>query len=245
MRTDFLLISMDQIINHAAKWKYMFAGKVTVPIVIRAIIGGGWGSAAQHSQPIHALFAHIPGLKVVMPATAYDAKGLFLESIADNGPVIFIEHRWLYDLKDHVPEDSYRIPLGKAFLSRKGKDITLIANSFMVPMAMKAAESLSKEGIDVEVLDLRTIKPLDEKSIVRSVRKTRRALVLDSGYEFCGISAEIVSLISEHCFAILKQPVLRMGLPDIPTPASPVLEKLYYPNVAAITGKVKRLLKNG
>jgi pyruvate dehydrogenase E1 component beta subunit len=243
MRTDFMLISMDQLVNHAAKWKYMFGGRVSIPIVVRAIIGGGWGSAAQHSQPLQGLFTHVPGLKVVMPATAYDVKGLLLSSIADDSPVIFIEHRWLYDYEDNVPKKPYRIPIGKGVLAREGKDITLISNSFMTILALEVADRLKKEGLDLEVVDLRTIKPLDYKLILNSVKKTGRAVILDFGYEFCGISSEISSFLMEEAFQYLKAPVLRIGLADTPTPASCVLEKAFYPDVRTIAGKVRGLVR--
>lgn len=243
MRTDFMLISMDQLINHVAKWKYMFGGKLNVPIVIRAIIGGGWGSAAQHSQPLQGLFTHTPGLKVVMPATPYDVKGLLLSSIIDESPVIFIEHRWLYDHKDIVPPEPYFIPLGKAVLRREGKDLTLIADSFMVSLAMEVAKVLEKDGIDTEIIDLRTIKPLDYDSILNSVKKTGRAAILDFGYKFCGISSEISSFLTEHAWDSLKAPVLRIALPDVPTPASPVLEKMYYFGKEQIITELKKVLQ--
>lgn len=239
MRTDFLVMSMDELINHAAKWKYMFGGRVSVPIVIRAIIGGGWGSSAQHSQPLQALFAHIPGLKIVMPATAYDAKGLLLASLQDNGPIIFIEHRWLYDHKGQVPAKHYCVPIGKAALRKEGKDITLISSSFMSSLAFDAAQKLNSEGIDAEVLDLRTIKPLDYSLILESVAKTKRAVVLDFGYKFSGISAEISSFLMENAFGVLKAPVARIALPDVPTPASQVLEKAFYPSVDKIVAQIK------
>lgn len=244
MRTDFLLLSMDQLINHAAKWKYMCGGKISVPIVVRAIIGGGWGSAAQHSQPLQSLFTHVPGLKVVMPSCAYDAKGLLLSSIFQDSPVIFIEHRWLYDYKETVPKKPYFVPLGKAVLRRKGKDLTVIADSFMVILAAEAAKWLEKEGIDIELIDLRTIKPLDYNLILNSVKKTGRAAVLDFGYKFCGISSEVSSFLVEEAFAYLKAPVLRITLPDTPTPCSPVLEKAFYPNVEDIVCRIKKLLKD-
>jgi len=243
MRTDFMLLSMDQLINHVAKWKYMFGGKVSVPLVIRAIIGGGWGSAAQHSQPLQGLFTHLPGLKVVMPATPYDAKGLLLSSIIDESPVIFIEHRWLYDQKDYVPKKPYFIPLGKSILKREGKDLTLIADSFMVPLAMEAAKVLEKEGIDIELIDLRTIKPLDYNLILNSVTKTGRVAILDFGYKFCGISSEISSFLTEKAWSSLKAPPLRIALPDTPTPASPVLEKIYYPDIENIISKIKEFFE--
>lgn len=242
MRLDFLLVCMDQLVNHAAKWKYMFGGNATVPIVNRAIIGGGWGSAAQHSQAFQSLFAHVPGLKVVMPATAYDVKGLLLSSIHDEGPVIFVEHRWLYDHKDIVPEEPYFVPLGKSVLRRKGTDLTIIANSIMVPMAMEASKTLEKEGIDVEIIDLRTIKPLDFESILESVKKTNRALIMDFGYKFCGISSEISSFLMENAFEHLKVPVRRIALPDVPTPAGHILEKAFYPNLEQIVQEIRNIL---
>lgn len=242
MRTDFMLLSMDQLVNHAAKWKYMFGGKVSVPIVVRAIIGGGWGSAAQHSQPLQSLFTHIPGLKVVMPSTAYDAKGLLLSSILDDSPVIFIEHRWLYDYKETVPYKPYFIPLGKAVIRKRGKDLTIIANSYMTILAMEAAKRLGSEGIGIELIDLRTIKPLDYNLILNSVRKTHRALILDFGYSFCGISSEISSFLTEHAFRHLRAPVSRMTLPEVPTPCSFVLEKAYYPNIENIISQAKRTI---
>jgi pyruvate dehydrogenase E1 component beta subunit len=244
MRTDFMLISMDQLVNHAAKWKYMFGGKVSVPIVIRAIIGGGWGSAAQHSQPLQALFTHIPGLKVVMPSTAYDVKGLLLSSIKDNSPVIFIEHKWLYDQLDYVPKGPYFIPLGKSILRRKGKDLTLIADSFMVVLAGEAAKILAKEGIDIEIVDLRTIKPLDHDLILASAKKTGRVAVLDFGYKFCGISSEVSSFLTERAWDYLKSPILRIAFPDVPTPGNCVLEKVFYPNVENIISQIKELFKD-
>ncbi len=243
MRTDFMLLSMDQLMNHAAKWKYMFGGKVSVPMVVRTIIGGGWGSAAQHSQPLQGLFTHIPGLKVVMPSTAYDAKGLLLSSIHNESPVVFVEHRWLYDHKDIVPPEPYFIPLGKGSLRREGKDLTLIADSFMVILAMAAARVLEKEGIDIELIDLRTIKPLDYDLILNSVKKTGRAVILDFGYKFCGISSEVSSFLMENAFEHLETSVLRVALPDVPTPASPILEKAYYSGEEQIITEVKRVLK--
>jgi pyruvate dehydrogenase E1 component beta subunit len=243
MRTDFLLMSMDQLANHAAKWKYMFAAATPLPMVVRAVIGGGWGSAAQHSQPLQAIFAHIPGLKVVMPACAHDAKGLLLSSIAGQSPVLFIDHRWLYDEQDAVPAAAYRVPLGKAQVVRRGSHVSLICVSFMRKLALQAVAELAQEGIDAEVIDVRTIKPLDMVTINRSVAKTGRALVLDFGYSFCGIAAEIAARISRDVFGSLKAPVYRIGLPDTPTPASPVLEKSFYPGLDAITDTVRRIMR--
>jgi acetoin:2,6-dichlorophenolindophenol oxidoreductase subunit beta len=243
MRTDFMLMSMDQLVNHVAKWKYMFGGSFSVPLVIRAIIGGGWGSAAQHSQPLQALFCHTPGLKVVMPATAYDAKGLLLGALSGNSPVIFIEHRWLYDQRCPVPEKAYRLPIGAAQVVRKGRDITLVCDSIMASMALECSEKLSAEGISAEIIDLRTVKPLDTATVVRSVKKTGRCLVMDFGYSFCGISAEVAAMAGEKAFGSLKAGVARLGLPDCPAPASPVLEKAYYPSRETIIRTVRSLVR--
>jgi len=242
-RMDFLVLAMDQIINHAAKWRYMFGGTVNVPLTIRTIIGGGWGSAAQHSQSLQALFMHIPGLKVIMPSTPYDAKGLLTASIADGNPVIFIEHRWLYDHSGYVPEKAYTIPIGKGVTRREGKDVTVVAASYMVFEAGIAAESLEKEGIDVEVIDLRSLKPLDENIIFNSIKKTGRLVIADAGWKTGGISAEIAALASEKAFSYLKAPIQRVTLPDTPTPASPELEKAFYPRAPEIVSAVRELAK--
>src|SRR5208283_4510585 len=176
MRMDFLPMCMDQIINHAAKWNYMTGGAVNVPLVIRSIIGRGWGSAAQHSQALHALFVHIPGLKVVAPSTPYDAKGLLISSVEDGNPIMFVEHRWIYDYIGYVPEEMYRVPLGTGVIRREGKDVTVVAISQMVYEAMKAAKALAGEGIELEIIDPRCLKPLDEALIFDSVKKTGRLI---------------------------------------------------------------------
>lgn len=243
MRVDFIPLSMDQVINHAAKWSYMFGGTVGVPIVIRSIIGRGWGSAAQHSQSLQALFAHIPGLKVVMPSTPYDAKGLLRASVYDGNPVIFIEHRWQYELMGHVPEEPYTVSIGKAAIRREGKDATIVALSQMVNEAMAASDELKKNGIECEIIDLRTIKPMDAATIISSVKKTGRLVVADTGWKECGVGAEIIAKVVEEDPSMLKAPVARVCLPEAPTPASPVLEKAYYPGRAEIMEAVKRLLK--
>jgi len=241
MRMDFLLVSMDQIVNHAAKWRYMFGGRQHVPLVIRCIIGRGWGSAAQHSQSLQGLFVHVPGLKVVIPSNAYDAKGLLLMSIADNDPVLFIEHRWLYNHRNYVPEEMYFIPLGEGAIKRTGKDITIVAISHMVFEALEAAKQLHREeGIDVEVIDPRSLKPLDEDIILDSVKKTGRLLIADTGNKMGGVSGEIAAIVLEKAFSYLKSPLIRVGLPDVPTPASPALEKVFYPDKNAIIETVKR-----
>ncbi len=242
MRIDFMPLTMDPILNHAAKWHYMFGGAVHVPMVIRSIVGRGWGSAAQHSQNIHALFAHIPGLKVVMPATPYDAKGLLMSASADGNPVIFIEHRWLYGHTGHVPEEPYTVPLGKGVVRREGSDVTIVAISHMAAEATKAARSLAEEGIECEIIDPRTLRPLDTELIISSVKKTGRLVVADTGWQYGGIGAEITTRLVEDAFGALKAPVERINIPDCPTPASPVLEAAYYPGVTEIENAVKRVI---
>ena len=242
-RPDFLLLAMDQIVNHASKWHYMFGGAVNVPLVIWACIGRGWGSAAQHSQALQGLFMHIPGLKLIMPATCYDAKGLMLSSIADNNPVIILEHRFNFRHKGFVPKEPYRIPIGKGMVRKPGKDITIIAASYMVTEAYHAALELAKDGIDAEVIDLRTLRPLDEELILTSVKKTGRVVVADTGWKTGGITAEISALIVEKGFAFLKAPVLRVASPDVPTPAGYTLEQAFYAGMPEIAAAVHSLVK--
>lgn len=243
MRMDFLPLCMDQIINHAAKWYYMTGGKVNVPLVIRSIIGRGWGSAAQHSQALHSLFNHIPGLKVVMPATPYDAKGLLIASVEDGNPIIFVEHRWVYDYVGYVPEEMYTIPLGKGALRKEGKDVTVVAISQMLYETIKASKILEDEGIDIEIIDPRTIKPLDEELIFDSVKKTGRLIIADVACRTGGVGAEIACRVSESVFKYLKSPVKRINFPDTPTPCSPILEGAFYPDSNSIINSVKELLK--
>jgi pyruvate dehydrogenase E1 component beta subunit len=228
MRVDFLPISLDQIVNHAAKWNYMFGGTVNIPLVIRSIIGRGWGSAAQHSQSLQAMFMNIPGLRVIMPATPYDAKGLLIAASRDGNPVIMIEHRWLYDHVGHVPEEMYEVPLGKAAVRRCGKDVTIVAVSHMAHEAMQASETLAAEGIEAEVIDLRTLKPMDSSTVIDSVKKTGRLIVADTGWKECAVGAEVMAKVAEAGVS-LKAPFMRVNLPEAPTPASPALEKAYYP----------------
>lgn len=242
MRVDFLPMAMDQILNHVAKWSYMTGGAVKVPLTIRAIIGRGWGSAAQHSQSLQALFAHIPGLQVVMPASPYDAKGLLLGCIASGIPSLMIEHRWLYDRTEGVPEEPYLIPAGCGVIRRSGTDISLVGVSHMVYELLVAAEELAKEGISAEVVDLRSVRPIDEQLIVASVRKTGRLLVADTGWKRCGVSAEVAAIVAEQAYDALKAPVRRLTIADTPTPASPVLESAYYPSVADILRAVKEMV---
>src|SRR3989338_11227399 len=233
-RSDFLFLTMDQIANNAAKWKYMSGGKLSVPIVIRSIVGRGWGQAAQHSQNLHGILAHIPGLKVVLPSDPYDAKGLMLTSLHSHSPVIFIEHRWLHETTGEVPESSYLVPFGKAAIKREGKDLTIVAISHMVVESMKAARELEKEGISVEVCDPRTLSPLDSETIFQSVAKTGRLLIVDTGWKTFGASAELVAQVYEKLDHQLKAPIRRIALPDAPTPCSSFLEQKYYTSIESI-----------
>ena len=228
-RLDFLLLAMDQLVNNAAKWHYMFGGQMKVPLVIRAIIGRGWGQGAQHSQNLQAILAHIPGLKVVMPSTAYDAKGLLMASIQDNNPVVFIEHRWLHNVTGYVPEEPYTVHLGEASVVRKGTDITIAATSYMTAEALRAATVLEKAGISTEVIDIRTVKPLDYGKIIESVKKTGHLLVADMGYYSVGIAGDVVARVSEEAFDHMTAAPRRITSPDIPTPSTPALANYYYP----------------
>ena len=237
-RQDFMLYALDPIINEAANWHYMSGGRASVPLVIWGIINRGGEQAAQHSQAFHALFSHIPGLKVVMPSTPHDAKGLMVAAIRDPNPVVFIDDRWLYQEEGAVPEGIYEVPIGKAIIRRPGKDITLVAVSFMAQEAMKASSELAQQNIDVEFIDVRTAKPIDMHLILRSVRKTGRLVVADGGWKTCGWAAEVAALVSENAFASLKAPIGRVTLPDCPAPASVVLEKEFYKSSRDIVAKI-------
>jgi len=241
-RPDFLLLAMDQIVNQASKWSYMFGGGIHVPIVIWAAVGRGWGGGAQHTQTLQGLFMHVPGLRLVMPSRPYDAKGLLITSIADNNPVIIIEHRWLFRQTGYVPEGLYSIPFGRGVVRRTGKDITIVAISYMVIEALSAAQELQEQGIEIEVIDPRTLKPLDEEIILSSVKKTGRLIVADTGWKTGGVGAEIVALVAEKGFDYLKAPVRRVASPDVPTPASYALEAKFYPGKADIISHCKQIL---
>ncbi len=241
-RVEFALLSIEQLVNQAAKWFYMNAGQQNVPIVIRLIIGRGWGNGAQHTQSLESWFAHIPGLKVVIPSNAYDAKGLLISSVEDNNPVIFIEHRWLHNIIDYVPTNGYRIPIGKANITREGKDVTIVTHSYMVLESIKCAEVLAKQGISVEVLDLRTIRPLDTETILRSVSKTLRVVVADNGWVQFGVSAEIISVITENIFDKLLSAPARVGINDSPSPSTRALIKSFYPRAAKIAKKISEMM---
>jgi pyruvate dehydrogenase E1 component beta subunit len=231
---DFITLTMDQMVNQAAKVHYMSGGKWRVPMVMRTTLGATRRSAAQHSQSLHAWFCHIPGLKVVLPSTPYDAKGLLKSAIRDNNPVVFFEDKMMYKLKGAVPSEEYTIPLGVADVKRAGEDITLIATSSMVQVALGAAALLEEAGISAEVVDPRTMWPLDEKTLVDSVKKTSRAIILDEGYERYGVTAELASVVATGAFYHLDAPVKRMGAMHIPIPFSPPLEDVTVPTEQSV-----------
>jgi len=239
---DFLFLIMDQLCNQAAKALYMSGGKLNVPMVVRTNLGATRRSAAQHSQSLHALVAHIPGLKVALPSSAYEAKGLMKTAIRDDNPVVIFEDKLMYQEKAPVPEEEYLIPFGEANILRAGRDITLIATSSMVQVAGKAAETLAGHGIEAEVIDPRTIVPLDEATIVDSVRRTSRAIVIDEGHQSFGTTAEIASRIAEKAFYHLDAPVMRMGAMDVPVPFSPALEDLTVPNPERVVDLARRMV---
>jgi pyruvate dehydrogenase E1 component beta subunit len=246
MRNDFLLISMDQIANHAAKWRYMFGEGSSLPIVIRAIIGRGWGSAAQHSQALHSVFAHFPGLKIAMPYSAYDAKGLLVSAVKDKNPVILFEHRWLYETSCHVPSEDYSVPIGKAAVRRRGSSITIVSLSYMVKEALIAADELVGKGVDAEVIDLKTVSPMDRATVIESVKKTGRLLVADIGWGAFGACSEVVAMAAEGVEpSAFKAPPRRVHLPHAPTPASPGLEEAYYPTKDTIKEAVLDMMGHG
>ena len=242
---DFLFLVMDQLCNQAAKTHYMSGGKLNVPLVLRTNLGATRRSAAQHSQSLHALVAHIPGLKVALPSSAYEAKGLMKTAIRDNNPVVIFEDKLMYNDKAEVPEEDYLIPFGVANIKREGTDITLVATSSMVQVAEKAADLLAAEGISAEVIDPRTIVPLDEDTILTSVRKTSRAIVIDEGHQSYGVTAEIASRISEKAFYHLDGPVMRMGAMDVPVPFSPALEDITVPTPERVAETARRLMRGG
>jgi pyruvate/2-oxoglutarate/acetoin dehydrogenase E1 component len=227
-RLDFALLSMDQLVNNAAKWRFMFGGKRGVPFTVRMIIGRGWGQGPTHSQNLQALFAHIPGLKVVMPSTAEDAKGLLLSSIFDDDPVVFLEHRWLHNMKGEVPPDNYRTPLGKARYMRQGRDLTIVSMSYMSVEAIHAVDYLGTKGITCDLIDLRSIRPIDWDAIIMSVKKTGYLLVLDTGTIMGSISGEIVARVTKDCWNLLMAAPQRLAMPDYPEATSFALTKHYH-----------------
>jgi pyruvate/2-oxoglutarate/acetoin dehydrogenase E1 component len=241
-RMDFMLLAMDPILNQAANWSYLFAGQVGVPIVIRCVINRGGEQGAQHSQALHGLFAHVPGLKVVMPSTPYDAKGLLIAAIRDGNPVMYIDDRWLYDEAGDVPEEMYEVSLGKATVRRQGKDVTVVATSFMAAEAMKAVETLAALGVDMELIDLRSVKPWDRELVFSSVGKTGRLVIADAAWQSGGFAAEVASTVAGELFYALKAPILRVCLPDAPAPTSAVLERAYYITAGDIVAAVQKVL---
>jgi acetoin:2,6-dichlorophenolindophenol oxidoreductase subunit beta len=240
-RLDFALLSMDQLVNNAAKWRFMFGGQRGVPLTVRMILGRGWGQGPTHSQNLQAWFAHVPGLKVVMPATAEDAKGLLLSSIFDPDPVIFLEHRWLHNLRGEVPEGDCRIPLEKAELLRKGEDITVVAMSYMTIEALHAVDHLTEKGINCDLIDLRCVRPLDWQAIEASVNRTGRLLVLDTGNLTGSISGEIVARVTANCWESLKCAPQRLAMPDYPEATSPALTESYHVRAEHIAEKIGKM----
>ena len=238
---DFSTLIMDQMANQAAKIHYMSGGKLKVPMVLRTTMGASRRSAAQHSQSLHAWFSHVPGLKVVLPSTPYDAKGLLKSAIRDDNPVVFFEDKMMYQLKGEVPEEEYTIPLGVADIKREGTDISIVATSSMVQVALAAAEKLAEIGISAEVVDPRTTFPLDKTTLIESAKKTSRAIVVDEGYERYGVTAELASVIADGAFYYLDAPVKRMGAMDVPIPFSPVLEDLTVPTPDMVFEMAKSL----
>ncbi len=242
-RMDFMYYALDQLANQAANWHYMFGGQLSVPLTIWGIINRAGEQGAQHSQALQAVFAHIPGLKVVMPATPYDAKGLLISCVMDGNPVVYIDERWLYDHTGDVPEEMYTVPIGKGVVRREGKDVTVLATSYMVFEAMKAAEILEKEGIDIEVIDLRTLKPLDDSLIFGSVRKTGRLLVVHEDNLTGGVGAEGAALAAEHAFDHLDAPIMRLAGPDVPAmPFAANLEAMFMPSTEKVAEALRRLV---
>jgi len=245
IRVDFVMLAMNQIVNMISNFRYMTAGQLKVPLVIRAVIGRGWGQSAQHSKSLHSFFAHIPGLKVVMPTTPADAKGLLASAIREDNPVIFLEHRWLYDISDEVDTDPEAlIPLGKPNVLRNGADLTVVATSWMNVEALKAAEVMKKlHGTSLEIIDPRTIAPLEYEAIYHSVNKTGHCIVADYDWLNCGFSAEVAARVSEACFGTLKTPISRLGFSTTPCPTTRPLENKFYSSAVDIIRQAENKLQ--
>jgi pyruvate/2-oxoglutarate/acetoin dehydrogenase E1 component len=242
--SDFAALAMEQIVNQAAKMRYMLGGAVSVPVVMRFPAGSGTGAAAQHSQSIEAWLGHVPGLKVIQPATPYDVKGMLLAAVADPDPVMIFEHKLLYKMKGPVPEGHYTVPIGKADVRRTGRDLTIVASSIMVHKALEAAETLAAEGIDIEVIDLRTVRPIDRETIIESVKKTSRLMCVYEGVKTLGIGAELSAMIAEsEAFDYLDAPIVRLGGAETPIPYNPDLEKAAVPQVPGIISAARDLVK--
>ena len=242
IRVDFLLLAVDQLINMLSTYAYGTGGTVKVPMVIRAVVGRGFGQGYQHSKSVHSLFAHIPGLKVVLPTTPRDAKGLLIAAIRDDNPVIFIEHRWLYWATGEVPEEPFTVPLGESNVLRAGSDLTIVGTSWMNVEALRAAEILERHGVSVEVVDPRTIAPFDDTLIVASAQKTKHCIVADNDWVDCGFGAEVAARVAEKCFGVLKSPVTRIGFAPTPCPTVRVLENEFYPNAKTLVRAVEEKL---
>lgn len=241
-RPDFLLLTFNQIVSHASKFSFMSNGQTKVPLVMWSAIGRGWGTGAQHSQAIQGLLVGVPGLKIIMPRTPYDAKGLLLSAIEDNNPVLIFEHRWLMKRKGFVPEEYYTIPLGKAQIVRSGNDLTIIGSSLILDEALEAAHEIYETNqIDCEVIDLRTIQPFDEETVLASVKKTGKVLVVDTGWIDGGVTSHLSVKIYEKAFSFLKMPIERIALPHCPTPSSSYLESEFYPGIEDILKTIKKL----
>ncbi len=240
---DFMTIGSDQLVNQAAKIRFMFGGKAKVPMVVRSPAGSGTGAAGHHSGSLESWFTHIPGLKVVAPSTPYDAKGLLKSAIRDDNPLVFVEHKLLYKTKGQVPEEEYYIPIGKADVKKEGKDITVIGYSIMIPRALEASQILAGEGIDVEVIDIRSLRPLDTETIASSVKKTNRVIVVYEPPRFGGFGAEISSWVGEELFDYLDAPVVRLGGEEMPPPYNPNLERKIVPQVEDIVREIKKLVR--
>ncbi len=249
-RIDFLLLTMDQLINHAAKWRPMFGGQQTVPMVVRAVVGRGWGNGPQHTQSHHALFSHVPGLKTVVPSNTRDAKGLLLAAVEDDDPVIFIEHRWLHEDEADVPTEYFTTPLGRAAVVRSGGDVTIVAAGPMVSEALRAAKALEETRIEAEVIDLRTLRPLDTDTVVESVSRTGRLVVADPDWAPCGVAGEVVARVAEQALDALRSRPIRVTWPDSAVPSSQAIEPLFYPGareiqaaaMATCEGRAQRLV---
>ncbi|HEY4136775.1 MAG TPA: transketolase C-terminal domain-containing protein [Alphaproteobacteria bacterium] len=242
MRVDFATLAMDQMVNQVAKWHFMYGGKMRAPMVFRMIIGRGWGQGPQHSQSLQAWFAHVPGFKVVMPTTPHDVKGMTIAAIRDDAPVVIFEHRWLYNIEGEVPEEPYEVPLGQARVMRAGRDVTIVATSYMVLEALRAAELLASVGVDAEVIDLRSIVPLDMDCVMASVRKTGSLVVADTGTINFGISGEVICGVTERDVSALRHSPRRVGLPFSPSPTSPALADAFFPRAVDIMRSVGEAL---
>jgi acetoin:2,6-dichlorophenolindophenol oxidoreductase subunit beta len=243
MFVDFIGVCLDQILNQAAKFRYMFGGKVRTPLVIRAMFGAGFSAGAQHSQCLYSFFTHIPGLKVVIPSSPYDAKGLLIQAIRDEDPVIFLEHTKLYDLEGEVPAESYTVPFGEAHVLRVGADLTIVAIARMTHIALEAASALAEKGVEATVIDPRTTSPLDEETILESIGATGRLLVVDESNPRCSVASEIAAVVAERAFRDLRAPIRRVTAPHTPVPFSPVLENAYIPSSAAIEAAALQLVR--